>query len=353
MKFEVKSKEELMELGFSAISDDFDKSENSFIHQAISAAAIMAHELEIQINYVYDMQYLDRLKNEDLDMYVFDRTGLERKKSTYAKGNVTFYGSTGTYIPMGTKVSNGNDVLKTIYGDVIENNYVTIEVEALESGDHGSYPSNTITALVDSISGVERISNEDSIASGSNSETDNSLRARYRAYMAEPATTNNPAQFRKWAREVANVGQARVIRAFNGAGTIQLIILNRNYLPADAETLNRVRENIEKQYGFDVKELSVIAPTAIKLNLNLRARYANDLEKDHVKERIKENIRNYLKNYPDPDFVMKQVSYWDIAVIVKNTNGIIDIENLSINGSQENIMLNEKQVAEMGEIIDT
>lgn len=352
MNYKIMSKEELMELGFSAISDDFDKSENSFIHQAISAAAIMAHELGLAIDYTHKLQYLDNLEDEELDSYVFDRTGLKRREALPSRGYITFYGLKGTVIPLDTKVSNGYHVFKTLYSDTIDKESVQIEVIALDAGNNGTYPSETITTLVDNISGVNKVSNQLAITAGVDKESDNDFKARYLDHIREPATTNNPSQFRGWAREIKGVGQARVIRGFKGEGTVQLIILDRNYLPAEQRILDEVKTYIEKVHGFDIKELSVIAPSSIRLNLNLNARYVDDLAKEVIKERIKENIRNYLKKYPDPNYIMRQVSYWDIAVIVKNTEGIIDINQLTINGSQDNISLSETEVAEMGEIND-
>lgn len=350
MAFTFKSKEELTQIGLDAISDDFDKSENSFIHQAISAIAVIAHENEIRIEHVYHLQFLETVEGEDLDRYVFDRSGIERKKAIKAYGKVTFYGIDDTYIPQHFKVGNDSEIFETVYGDVIHQGSVTIDVEAVIEGNRGDFPRGTITNKIDELFGLDSVTNMELIKAGSNAESDVFLRARYRDHMQDAPTSNNPAHFRKWAREVRGVGQVRVQRAFKGEGTVQLIVLDDNFLAASPEILQKVRENVQEKMAFDVRELSVIAPEVVKLNIQLDAKLFEGYLSTNVYQKIKEAIKKYLATYPDPNYIRRFVSYWDIAVLIKSVEGIEDITLLKINGSQENIQLTELQVAEVGEI---
>lgn len=351
MPFDYKSKEELLQIGLDAISDEFDKSENAFIYQAISATAVIAHDLMLKVEDIHKKQRLDNLEGADLDHYVYDRTGLRRKEATRAVGKVTFYGNDGTLIPQHTVVTNGTVSFVTEYGDVIRDGSVTISVLSEDKGNLGSFPAQSINQMASTVIGVERVENAEVIQPGSNAESDLSLRARYRLYMTDTPTSNNPAHFRQWAKEVDGVGQARVMRSFKGPGTVQVVVLNNEYLAASSELIDKVKANIESKMGFDVVELSVVAPSVVKLNLQLNAEYSDGYESEQVKVSIKERLKSYLSNYADPNYIRTFVSYWDIAVLVKGTEGVRDIRSLTVNGGQNNITLTETQVIEVGDVV--
>ena len=69
-----------------------------------------------------------------------------------------------------------------------------------------------------------------------------------------------------------------------------------------------------------------------------------------MKNNIADNIRNWLSDYIDPLWVRESVSYYDIISIVKQTEGVIDIETLTVNGGTANIPIGIEQVAEVGTV---
>ena len=349
--FQFPSQEELLAMGLAAVPDDMDKTENAFVHQVVKATSIMAHEVLIRGEFGFSMLFLDGLSGAYLDRFVFDRTGILRRPAVAAHGKIRITGKPGTYVPQGTAVTNGEVRFLLAYGDSIgEGGTVDIEAVAETPGDQGYFPAGSLNKLAKPILGVSDVTNVEQIANGFDIENDTSLRARYRSYFLDFPTTNNPAQFRHWANEVKGVGQARIIRAFKGPGTVKVLVLDQHYRPAESGILSAVRTHIEERMGFDVRELAVEAPAAVALNVRVTLRLSDGFKDDEVKTGIAERLRTWLEAYPDPNYIRAEISFWDIASMIKSTPGVLDIVSMTLNGGQANVKLTEEQVPIVGVI---
>lgn len=348
---EFKNQEELLQMGLDAVPDDFDKSENSFIHQAISACSIIGHNLMIYAEFLHDMQYAENWSDSVLDAKVYDATGMVRREATQASGTVRFVGTAGTEIPQGTEITNGDVVFYTLYSDVIPyTGHLDIDVLAETAGDVGYLPVGVLNELVVPISGITSVSNLEVIANGYDAESDTSLRTRYYDYFRDHSATNNPSQFRGWAREVPGVGQARVVRADGGTGNVTVVLLDENYSPAGEELVEQVTDHITDQMGFDVN-LSVIPAVAKPISLTLRLKEGSTADIEEMKTGAMGSIREELAYAPDPNFIRKTVNKYHLIGVVQNLAGAEDIEEITWNYEPETIIyMTDKEVPVLEEV---
>lgn len=110
--------------------------------------------------------------------------GLTRNPSVKSVGHVTFSGTNGTSIPLGTQVAvpatqySDEIVFETTAVGSISGGSVQLPIQALVAGTAGNTGVGTITFLKTSVSGVASVSNANATLLGEAEESDEELRAR-------------------------------------------------------------------------------------------------------------------------------------------------------------------------------
>ena len=121
--------------------------------------------------------------------------GISPRSAVFATGEVTFTGDENTEIPQATQVKTpAGLVYFTLESAVVPSEgSVDIPISAIEPGSSYNVPQETITELVNPISGITSISNGEGITNGLNAETAAEFRARYRDSVSAPgaATLNS------------------------------------------------------------------------------------------------------------------------------------------------------------------
>ena len=121
--------------------------------------------------------------------------GISPRAAVFATGEVTFSGDENTEIPQATQVQTPEGLVYfTLESAIVPSQgSVDIPISAIEPGASYNVPQQTITELVNPISGITSISNVEGITNGLNAETAAEFRARYRDSVSAPgsATLNS------------------------------------------------------------------------------------------------------------------------------------------------------------------
>lgn len=129
--------------------------------------------------YVYYGAYKDTAEGYQLDG-VAQYIGVKRKPASYAVGMVTFTGTEGTVIPLQFLVSTGTYIFWTQQiATIPAGGTVDVPIRAIELGNTSNVLANTITTIVNPLTGVTAVTNAAATTGGADVETDESLRARY------------------------------------------------------------------------------------------------------------------------------------------------------------------------------
>lgn len=249
-----KSIDEIREEMLAQISDEIDKTQGSFIWDAVSPVAIELADVYIQLQEILKRAFVQTSYGEYLDLKA-QEYGLERKKAIKATGTVIFEGQPGTIIPAGTLVTTTGDsvteaiIFKTIEEVIIGDSGKAIAgIEAQEAGKKGNVPANAITLLGNYISGVSRVYNPTPTTGGTDEEDDESLRQRILFKAQETLTGGSISDYKKWALEVDGVGRVQVIPCRYGRGTVGVYILDSNLdIPSDT-LIETVQNYISPRY---------------------------------------------------------------------------------------------------------
>ena len=325
-----------------------DRSIGSFVYDVEKAAAMEFELQQEKIEEVNKKLDIYNLSGDELTRFVYQRSGVERKLATKAITTVVISGASGAKINKGSVVAAGEITFSTVEEKTIgESGSVQVIVECSLSGSIGNVPSSAINKFPTTIPGLVNVYNSEPSTTGYDEETDESLIERYFEILQNPGKSGNAAHYREWAKEVPGVGNAKVFPRFNGPLTMRVVIINQNGFPADEELELATYEHISNEMPFGVDELLVDSAIAVPINLTVTLHLVDGYTQPVVVESIKKNISTYLAKSA---FKTLSISYAQIGALIIETDGVLDYENLLVNGGTANIPIADDAIAIMGGI---
>lgn len=341
---------EIHEQILSNISDEYDKTVGYLTNDLTKAFAIEEKTIIDNANLIYKSINVENLTGVELETFIEQRKGIERKQATYSTGVVTVTGIGNINIGDLFETRAGTQFQAT--ANVVVTESAKVPVQAVIAGTNGNVPKNTITLLPVTIVGISNVINEEVTTGGYDAETDIALRERYYRALRIPATSGNKYHYLQWALEVTGVGDAKVFPLEKGANTVTVVILNDDKKPADTDLVKKVQDYIDpNNKGTGEGQAPIGAhcyiESAVALNVNIQ--FTLEVLTGYDKENLKSLIENGLNSYfKDIAFKQSYVSYAKIGSIIIDTEGVKDYSNLTINNGVANIDIGDKQVAQLG-----
>ncbi|MEW5904216.1 MAG: baseplate J/gp47 family protein [Pseudomonadota bacterium] len=212
-----------------------------------------------------DEEYLERHASLWLDE--------PRKAAAPATGNVTFTGTNGVVIPLGTSLVRADvaEFVTTAEGTIV-GGVATVAVEAVDAGAAGNCAAGTAMTLTTPIPGVTSAAAVDAggLTGGADIESLDALRARVLARIKEPPHGGAAADYETWALEVAGVTRAWVYPQELGPGTVTVRFVRDNdaSLIPDAAEVAAVQAYIDALRPVTAK-VTVVAPIAVPLDFTI------------------------------------------------------------------------------------
>lgn len=151
--------------------------------------------------------------------------GLQRRAAAAAVGPVTFAGTSGVDVPLGTIVQRADGArFTTTEGGEIAAGTVTLNVQANLPGLAGNTAAATTLSLSTPIAGVTGATvATGGLVNGLDQETDQELRDRLQDFVSARPQGGSVADYEAWAREVAGVTRVFVLENALGLGTVLVL----------------------------------------------------------------------------------------------------------------------------------
>ncbi len=320
------------------------------IRDFMRAIAIYLHEILANLKLVLSWQNVDNLKGEDLRRWVFQRRGIVWKPATNSTTVLTTTG-TGFSITAGTIVGESDTGLQFAVGEDVtsETGIAEIPVMCTTAGTIGNIPAGSITKIPITIDGLSTIVNNQDAVGGYDDESDDSLRERYYEDLQLPIVSGNKNHYRKWAKEIAGVLDAKVKALWNGENTVKVIILDEVNLIASDELVAQVQEHIDPLNAWGEGEgeapcgayctVSKALQKDIEISATIEIKTGYDF--DTVKANIETSVNEYLKSIAFDESQL--VSYTQISSYMLNAEGVKDHSGMLLNGGIDNIALEDTE----------
>ncbi len=303
----------------------------SRIRSLLEAVALAIEEVWFFADRTYHSLFVVTATGEDLDLRARE-LGITRKPAQKATGFVRFTGQQGTMIPQGTVVStdpNASEVVEFVTtqdATIGASGTVDVPIEARVAGLQGNVEDNKITYLPSPITGVDAVTNPTATSGGLDEETDEDLRKRcvLKWWSTSYGATENA--IRSWALEVPGVADARVIPAWQGPGTVKVLVWSRdadgNLVPASNDTVAQVQALMDARRPITTR-ITVEQPTGQVVDVKVAIEVATGYDFNTVADAVEQAIRNLLSTL-NPDGTLR------VAKILAVTMGVSGVENASV-----------------------
>ena len=364
------SEEEIHEKMLSNLPEDIDKSEGGFPWDFTRPTAIEIAELKEYV-LVEVLKSLSPVTCEEsylLD-YHADGRGLVRRESVNATGYVTVTAKACLVIPLGYGFSTeADDEGNTI--DFVTTEEVTVDslgnakipIEAAEGGSASNVGVNTIVLHAGDETGelldeIISVTNEEPITGGLDEEDDDTLRERIVEYdrSHDISYVGNVADYKRWALSVPGVGAVTVIPAKDDSGTIKIILMDQNGVPASKQIQDAVYDYIMRPDSESDRlappnaVLEITAPETVVVNISAVV-YLREAEIGDVQNDLKAALQSYLLNVSSNDSAVRISA---INSIIGSVSGIYDYDSVQINGVSKNVYLESGQMPVLGTVTIT
>jgi uncharacterized phage protein gp47/JayE len=244
-----------------------------YVMARVQAAA--AHLLHGHLEFLSKQLFPDTSEVEFLERHA-SIFGLSRLAATYAVGIITVSGTNGTDIPSGTVLQRADGISYTVNALVtIAGGVATPTVTAAAAGIDGNAAAGVVLTFASPVSGANATApvGGGGLIGGTDTESDDALRARLLTRLAQPPHGGNAADYITWAKEVGGVTRAWVYGQEVGAGTVTVRFVRDNdgagaAIIPDAGEIAAVQAYLDARRPVTATVFAA-APTADVLNFTI------------------------------------------------------------------------------------
>lgn len=363
--FEEKTYENLMRSVLNNAPTDIDTRQGSIFFDAVSGIMIKIAEFYTDLELIFSLSRVETATGEYLDCKASEY-GIQRQSATNAQYYVEF---TGTIPKAGERFFCNNlyFILKINSDDILflEAEEGGTEYNVIQPGAY-AVPVDTIEGLTSAVFGTIR-------SYATDTENDESLRARVINKISGTGESGNKQHYKIWCESVDGVSKARIFPLWNGGNTVKAVLINAEGQPCSEAVTEAVQQFVDpdsfgKTVTIGMVKYKVgdglgegVAPigahfTAVpafkkEIEISLKVEITDDTDINTVKSQIMDIITDYFKNLTlaGSDKTNSVVRINEItALITTNIPEIIDFSELTLNGSTSNITISPTFIPVLG-----
>lgn len=351
----VKSYEELMEQKLDQIDDKRDKRQGSLIFDALAPNAAETATFYADLDLLEDRTFADTATGDDLTRRAAER-GISRKPAVKATFYGRFLNEDGKEYPVEAGM---RFFLEKYY-------YVVLSREAdgryvLECETAGACGNDYLGNLLplENMDGLAAATLEELRTDGEDEEGDEELRKRYFASFDADAFGGNIADYQRKVTALQNVGGVKVYPAWDGGGTVKLVIIDQGWRAPTETELAELQKEIDPERrgdGYGIApighQVTVEGVTEVTCSVTMNISLAEGAVQETVLEDIRSRFEVYFeelrKSWAESEYLTVRISYLESRVL--DADGVVDISDCMVNGNGGNTVLKADEIPVLGEI---
>ncbi len=346
--YEDKTYEAILQEKLARVASYLDKREGSIIYDALAPNSFESAMLYVALDTILNETFADTASREYLIKRCAER-GITPLAATYAVG----VGEFNMNVPIGSRFSC--DKYNWAVTEKIEDNkfYLTCETA-------GADPDNYLGALIpiDYIDGLTAAALTSISINGEDEESTDALRVRYLNSFTNQAYGFNRAQYISVTEALPGVGGCKPYRAWNGAGTVKLVITDSEYQPPSEALINTVQTTIDptQNSGDGVglapidHEVTVVGAAGTTINVSTTLTFQSGWDLNECKPYIEAALDGYYSElnatWANENYLIVRIAQIEARLL--GITGIVDISNTKINNQTGNLSLDKDAVAVRG-----
>lgn len=340
--------EKILKKMLDRIPNTVDKREGSIIYDALAPAAAELQLLYIELETIYKQTFADTADREFLI-----KRAAERNIKPYMATRAVSKGEFNIDIPLGSRFSL--DDLNFTAIEKISDGVYKMECETAGRAANG-YVGRLIP--IDYIKNLTKSEITEILIPGEDEEQTEQLRQRYLNSLNSQAFGGNISDYKEKVNAIAGVGGVKVYPAWNGGGTVKLIVISSELESPTNELLQNIQTIIDPEtnhgeglglapIGHNVTVEGVKKQT---ININADISLKDGWEWEDVKPFAEKAIDEYFlelnARWEASQNIIVRTSYIETRFL--NIDGILDIRHTKLNGIDENFIVNSDSIAIRG-----
>lgn len=337
------------------VSNDIDKREGSIIYDALAPAAMVSAQQSLSLANILRETYIKTAQGEFLDYRAVEH-GTSRYAATNAEVKARFNDDDGN--PVNVEVGDrfASIAESPIFYTVIKaNDDGTAEMQAEESGTSANGYLGQVLPVTpnDNLAWAEIT---EVTIPARDEETDDHLRERILKSDAWLAYGGNVADYLDMIHKISEVGAAQIYPVWAGAGTVKLVIVNNDLMPASPDLVKKVKKIIDPEdneaRGVGLAPIdhrvTVVVPTVLKVDVSIQLQLTDQANKVAVEKGIKDMLNKLFSELrKDWDTINATVgrgyslSIYRSRILSKIMliDGVADSQLPQLNGEEKDIHL--------------
>ena len=341
------------------IPDSLDKRDGSLIHTILAPIAMKIAKMEEERELSLEEAYVDTASLPAMILRARER-GIEYRDETTAMicaditltgGEITggerfFTEDGGVYYTVVSLSDDGSDVLL-----VCEN---TGDVGNRESGNL-IYDGRSLSVQSAVITGI--------VEYGRNAETVDSLRGRYYDSLNASSFGGNIQDYREKCLAVPGIGGVQVRRAWDGVGTVKLVLVSSDYTAISkesglVETVQNLFDPIidGEHTGTGIAtidhEVTAVSVGETPINIMVSVDLENDVSYSDVQNTVNSALSAYFTSLCETWAKTGKavVRIGRIESVISSVNGVLEAYDATINGSSKGLIFDGDNIPILGTV---
>ncbi len=361
-EFQSKDYDYFLRKMLDAVPDNVDKREGSIIYDALAPAALVMGQQSLDMANVIKETYIKTASGEFLDYRAIEH-GTSRYPATQTEAKAKVLNDKKEpldNVQIGDKFASIGD--SPIFYVVTKiNSDLTIELTAETAGSSAnSYIGQVLPVTPNDLLSWAEIT--EITAPARDVESDDHLRARLLSSQSWIAYGGNVADYLDMTSKIDEVGAAQIYPTWNGGGTVKVVILNNDLMPASASLVQKVKNALDPEdkqaegYGLAPIDhaVTVTAPEKLIVNVDISVKLDDTKVARYVKDSINTAVEKYFQSLREDWSDINQslgrgynqtIYRSKILSQVILTEGVVNAKLPSLNGKSADIDLifnNEK-----------
>lgn len=339
-----------------AVPDNVDKREGSIIYDALAPAALVMGQQSLDMANVIKETYIKTASGEFLDYRAIEH-GTSRYPATQTEAKAKVLNDKKEpldNVQIGDKFASIGDS-PIFYAVTKINSDLTIELTAEVKGSSAnSYIGQILPVTPNDLLSWAEIT--EITAPARDVESDDHLRARLLSSQSWIAYGGNIADYLDMTSKIDEVGAAQIYPTWNGGGTVKVVILNNDLMPASASLVQKVKNALDPEdkqaegYGLAPIDhaVTVTAPEKLIVNIDISVKIDDTKVTRYVKDSINQAIEGYFQSLREDWSDINQrlgrgyeqtIYRSKILSQVMLTEGVVNAKLPSLNGKDADIDL--------------
>ncbi|GKU79849.1 baseplate J/gp47 family protein [Paenibacillus sp. L3-i20] len=338
------------------VPDTIDKREGSLIYNALAPSAAELAQAYIVLGINDNLAFADTSTGEELSRITAE-DGVNRAPATTSRRKGTFTGNAGALIdiPIGSRFSIEN----VTFVATSKISTGVFEMTCEQSGSNGNKQFGALLPIV-YINGLETAALGEVLIPGEDEEDDETLRARYYAFVNEPPFGGNVSDYKEKVNEIDGIGGVKVYPTWNGGGTVKCTIIASDWSQPTTSLISAAQMIIDP-VGHSGKGMgtapightvSIVGVQNTIINFVSVLTLKAGVTVGQVQAPITNAISNYLlelrQDWAEQDQTVVRVAMIDAAILT--IAGVVDVSGTKLNGTAANVTMAVDRIPVVGTV---